>query len=380
MLLPVGDEGMESKRHNNGYLNLGVYIMSLIRSKNGTWIIRFMVDKQIFQKSSRSKNKTKALEIERKFRQEVLDKKMLGTKDAISLYEALDKFDGSKISMKSYPDISNKIRGLKSYFDDKPIHEITTADVEHYVLTRRQEGRAAQTIDHGIIQLRGCIEYMSRLDYQVPDIKYPRIKVDNARVRFLEKECELKLLAELEPKNPKYFRKIAENSDNSALLKQRQDNYDLVILLLDVGARYGELSSLTYAQIDLENRTILLKRTKTNNETILHMSNRVYQVLKRRSENKAHPKWIFTDKSGKNPRKHSTIAIKRAIKNAGIEDFRIHDFRHTCASRLVRNGLQIQEVSFIMGHKNITTTTRYCHLLNSEVAEKMKAVIDRFNE
>ncbi|WP_206483665.1 hypothetical protein [Thalassotalea sp. G2M2-11] len=48
---------------------------------------------------------------------------------------------------------------------------------------------------------------------------------------------------------------------------------------------------------------------------------------------KVHQKWIFTDKSGNNPRKHSTIAIRRAIENAGIEDFRVHDFRHTCASR-----------------------------------------------
>lgn len=61
---------------------------------------------------------TKAQQIERQYRQDVLDKKLLGTKDTIKLYDTLDKFDASKMGMKSYPDISHKMRGLKLYFDD----------------------------------------------------------------------------------------------------------------------------------------------------------------------------------------------------------------------------------------------------------------------
>ena len=66
--------------------------------------------------------------------------------------------------------------------------------------------------------------------------------------------------------------------------------------------------------------------------------------------------------------------------NAGIEDFRVHDFRHTCASRLVQNGMTVQETAHILGHSNIATTMRYAHLEKNQVAEKMKAVIDRFND
>ena len=356
--------------------------MTLIKQKSGIFQIRFMVDGKTFQKSSQSRNKAKAQQIERQYHQEILDKKLLGTKDTINLYTALDMFLTSKIDLKSYDDIANKIRGIKSYFDDKALHELTTGDVEHYVLTRRQEGRAAQTIVHGIIQLRGCIEFMSRLDYQVPVIKYPRIKVQNSRVKSLTRAQEVCLLAELEPNNTKYYKKLTPFTDKPELLKQRQDNWDLVVFLLDVGCRYGECCNLNWQDIDLKNKTILLKRSKTNNEAVLYMSNRVYQVLKRRSENKVHHKWVFTDKSGNNPRKHSTIAIRRAILNAGIEDFRVHDFRHTCASRLVQNGMTIQEVGHILGHSPASSimTMRYAHLEKNQVAEKMKAVIDRFND
>lgn len=354
--------------------------MTLIKQQSGIFQIRFMVDGKTYQKSSQSKNKAKAQQIERQYRQEVLDKKLLGTKDTIKLYDALDKFDASKMGMKSYPDISNKIRGLKLYFDDKPLNLLTTADIEHYVLTRRQEGRAPQTIEHGIIQLRGCIEYMDRLDYQAPVIKFPKIKVQNQRIRSLSRDEEIRLLNELEPDNTKYYRKLTPHTDKTELLKQRQDNWDLVVLLLDIGARYSEIAELTWQQVDLKNKTILLKRSKTNNEAVLYMSNRVYQVLKSRNDKKVHHKWIFTDKSGNNPRKHSTIAIRRAILNAGIEDFRVHDFRHTCASRLVQNGMTVQETAHILGHSNIATTMRYAHLEKNQVAEKMKAVIDRFND
>jgi integrase len=354
--------------------------MTLIKQKSGIFQVRFMVDGKTYQKSSQSKNKAKAQQVERQYHQEILDKKLLGTKVSIKLYSALDTFLTSKIALKSYDDIANKVRGVKLYFDDKPLHELTTADVEHYVLTRRQEGRAAQTIEHGVIQLRGCVEYMDRLDYQVPIIKFPKIKVQNQRIRSLSRDEEIRLLAELVPDNTKYYKKLTPFTDKPELIKQRQDNWDLVIMLLDIGARYSEIAELTWQQVDLKNKTILLKRSKTNNEAVLYMSNRVYQVLKSRNDKKVHHKWVFTDKSGNNPRKHSTIAIRRAIKNAGIEDFRVHDFRHTCASRLVQNGMTVQETAHILGHSNIATTMRYAHLEKNQVAEKMKAVIDRFND
>lgn len=68
------------------------------------------------------------------------------------------------------------------------------------------------------------------------------------------------------------------------------------------------------------------------------------------------------------------------LANAGIEDFRVHDFRHTCASRLVQNGMTVQETAHILEHSNIATTMCYAHLEKNQVAEKMKAVIDRFND
>jgi len=354
--------------------------MSVLKMKNGYYQIRFQSDGKKFQRSSGTKNRAKALEIERKIRQDLSDQKHLGSPEQIMLYNALDMFADSKIEMKTHKDILSKIRTIKVYFEDIPLHELSTKDVELFVLKRKRENRAAQTIEHNVIQLRGAWLYAQKMGFQVSPIIFPKLKINNKRVKSLTKEQELNLLSELSPRNPKYYSKLTPSTERLQLLNQRIDNYDLVLLLMDLGARYSEVAELKWEQVDLTLQTINLIRTKTNNETVLMMSNRVFEVLKRRSDNKVNDVWVFTDKSGINPRKHSTISIRKAIKNCGITDFRLHDLRHHAATKLIRNGMSLQETAHILGHKNISTTMRYSHLENSQVANKMKNILNDYNE
>lgn len=56
-----------------------------------------------------------------------------------------------------------------------------------------------------------------------------------------------------------------------------------------------------------------------------------------------------------------SLMLRTACEKLGIQDFRWHDLRHTCASRALQNGARMEQVQALLGHANITQTQRYCH-------------------
>src|SRR5450756_2692023 len=128
---------------------------------------------------------------------------------------------------------------------------------------------------------------------------------------------------------------VAERS--AEMQRALQDAYDLVILLLDTGARYSEIANIEWSRIDLASRQIQLWRQKVQNETVLYMTDRVFEVLSRRASNNAG-RFVFCNRNG-DARGYSCLSIRKAIKWSGLRDCRIHTLRHTHASRLVQNGI-----------------------------------------
>ena len=67
-------------------------------------------------------------------------------------------------------------------------------------------------------------------------------------------------------------------------------------------------------------------------------------------------------------------------KEAGIEDVRLHDLRHTFASHAVLRGIPLPVVSRLLGHRQPSTTLRYAHVGDRETeaaAERIGAAIAR---
>lgn len=143
----------------------------------------------------------------------------------------------------------------------------------------------------------------------------PAVKVPNGKLRFLTPDEERRLLNELDPNR--------QSNGLSAFQRARfqgfmQDNYDLVVLLLDTGARYSEIANNQWKQISLEDRSISLWRSKVSNESIIFMTDRVHDILTRRSLSRSGVH-VFTNKAG-SARGYSSIAIRKAFRRAGLTD------------------------------------------------------------
>ncbi len=69
-------------------------------------------------------------------------------------------------------------------------------------------------------------------------------------------------------------------------------------------------------------------------------------------------------------------AFNPAVHEAGIENFRWHDLRHTFASRLAMKGVDLNSIRELMGHKTLAMTLRYAHLSQSHLHHAVKQLDD----
>ena len=107
------------------------------------------------------------------------------------------------------------------------------------------------------------------------------------------------------------------------------------------------------------------------------MTDRLHQVLERRHRTRTSP-YVFSNRSG-GARLYNAGTLRRTFNRAGLKDCSVHTLRHTHASRLVQNGLNLYEVKEVLGHADIRTTMRYAHIEQWAVTRRAMEVINSLN-
>lgn len=155
-----------------------------------------------------------------------------------------------------------------------------------------------------------------------------------------------------------------------ALLNQCPEHLKpIVVTALNTGMRRGEILNLKWEQVDLTHGFILLSVTKNGERREIPINDTLASTL-RTLKSRFAAGYVFTAQTGK-PFKDIKTGFVSACRRAGIKDFRFHDLRHTFASHLVMNGVEILTVKELLGHKTLAMTLRYAHLAPSH---KVKAV------
>jgi integrase len=147
----------------------------------------------------------------------------------------------------------------------------------------------------------------------------------------------------------------------------------LVVLALCTGARQGELLRLRWSDVDLTRRALRLLETKNGEPHAVPLTQPAIEAL-RKIPRRLGSDLLFATLDGQVtfPRK----AWEKALRDSGVENFRFHDLRHSCASYLAMAGATIREIQEILGHKSIQMTMRYSHLSEQHLG----AVADRMAE
>jgi len=95
----------------------------------------------------------------------------------------------------------------------------------------------------------GAIKFAKKMGYKVQEVELPSIKLPRGRLRYLSVEEEQRLMQVLEPTASL---KWSSEFTVPEVKREMQDLYDIVVMLIDTGARHTEISTLRWDSINLE--------------------------------------------------------------------------------------------------------------------------------
>jgi integrase len=179
----------------------------------------------------------------------------------------------------------------------------------------------------------------------------------------------------INPKDEKSRQRICSRAEETALLKacdtdERLHLRSVLICAFDTGMRRGEILSLDWDDVDLDQSTIHVRafNTKTMTPREVPITSRLAFELRRTAKSLGSTGRVFS-LSGV---RRSFATAKRMAK---VEGLRFHDIRHTAATRMVEGGMSLPEVGRILGHTEPRTTYRYTNA-NTETLKRAAAIME----
>ena len=164
-------------------------------------------------------------------------------------------------------------------------------------------------------------------------------------------------------------KKLIDSADN---IKSRL----IVSLLYSSGLRVSELVNLKVDDLNLNENTGWIRRGKGNKDRLFATSSGLCSELKEYLESKGKgSKYVFSRERPLTTRNIQKI-IKGIRDRAGISK-RVtpHTLRHSFATHLLENGVDIRKIQVLLGHSSLNTTQVYAHV-SSEELKKIKNPLD----
>lgn len=261
-------------------------------------------------------------------------------------------------------------------FYSRSITDDITPDLEAWKAKQLQAGASASSVCRDLATLSGVYRRASRvlrkdvgeLKNPVRDVERPKVDTDT-EPRSLSRDDEQALRAALlardeaavEARARINVKRERAGRDLKPALPYFADHLTPMILLsINTGCRRGELFALTWAAVDLDNKTLTVigERSKNNKTRLIPLNAEAIDTLARWREQLGQSDGlVFPGKEGGELTTIKTAWLK-VIRDAGI-DITWHGLRHTFGTRLADAGVGLHTIQALMGHSDIRVTARY---------------------
>lgn len=260
--------------------------------------------------------------------------------------EMMDKYlleYSPKKAPKTYMRDKSLVAHLNRYFGHYKLNKIAPKDIYAYKIERIKECAAPKTVNNELI-LMGHAFNLAIKEWEWvndnPVSKVSKEKVSNQIERWLTFEEEKRLLET----SPYWLQEI-------------------ILFCLNTGLRRGELIDLVWDRVDLERKTFTILEQKNKCKDTLPLNEKAIEILMARNKIRSIKNdFVFYNNNGnKIGPDNLDRSFRLAVKKAGIEKFRFHDLRHTFATRLIQNGVDVYAVQRLGRWKSISMVMRYAH-------------------
>jgi len=156
----------------------------------------------------------------------------------------------------------------------------------------------------------------------------------------------------------------------------------LLAVLYGTGLRLGELSRLEVRAWNREEGTLLIDGRKTGRERQVTVPALTWRCLEAywphrhntlEQAGRLEEAALFVNRDGGRLRPRSiSQGLQRIVRRCGLGRITLHQFRHSCASDLLEDGVGLPQIQRMLGHQTIATTMRYLHVADPQRHEAVK--------
>lgn len=264
---------------------------------------------------------------------------------------------------KSIKDMLSRLNGhVLTAFGKKQLSQISKRDVMafHQRLCTEKSNTTAnrsKSLFSSILQLAVEMEILT----ENPCLGIKKAKENGPRKRVLTGEELPRFMASLMK---------ATNSPSGMVLS----------LLIFTGLRKSEVTSLAWANIDLEQCRLFIPNPKNGVPRWVGVNSMAVELLKQMAEDRGESPWLFPSDSAEGHLLDVRRTFKSVCRVAKIEGFRIHDIRRCVASILCESGENLIIIRDLLGHADVRTTQIYTQLSTTAQKAASESTVDRLRK
>ena len=320
--------------------------MSIYKRKDNWWIQFTAPNGERIQRSAGTQDRQQAQELHDRLKADAWRVKNVGAKERHSWQEAVIRWMTEQSHRKNPEDDKKYIRFLHHYLHDKTLDQIDKTLIDKIKAEKIKTGVSLSTVNHLLAFLKAILNKAQK-DWEwiddVPVIKLYAVK--NNSIRWLTDDEQCRLIIEL----PDHLKAM-------------------MIFSLATGLRESNVTGLQWSQVDMIRRHAWINadQAKSKKPIAVPLNSDACDIIK--AQIGKHLTHVFTY-DGHPVTRANNHAWRKALKRAGIENFRWHDLRHTWASRHIQNGTPLHILKELGGWSDLSMVLRYAHLSSKHLED-----------